>query len=76
MSDLRGEQKGEVLLTRRTYLTLKVMEPQRCARGEPFYPAPVGIFMAAEAVASTAIEHPEWDMDERKRWDEWEQILG
>lgn len=26
-----------------------------------------------EAVASTAIEHPEWDMDETHTWDEWEK---
>jgi len=31
------------------------------------------IWAAREAVASTAIEHPEWDMDEMKTWDEWEQ---
>lgn len=30
------------------------------------------IWLATEAVASTAIEHPEWDMDERRTWDEWE----
>lgn len=29
------------------------------------------VFTAMEAVASTAIEHPEWDMDERRTWDEW-----
>lgn len=31
----------------------------------------IDVFMAIEAVASTAIEHPEWDMDERRTWDEW-----
>jgi hypothetical protein len=30
------------------------------------------MFTAAEAVSSTAIEHPEWDMDECKTWQEWE----
>lgn len=29
-------------------------------------------FHAMEAVASTALEHPEWDMEERKTWEEWE----
>jgi hypothetical protein len=29
--------------------------------------------MAVEAVATTAIEHPEWDMTETKTWFEWEQ---
>lgn len=32
------------------------------------------LFMASEAVASTAIEHPEWDMDEIRPWSEWEAI--
>jgi hypothetical protein len=26
---------------------------------------------AREAVASLAIEHPEWDLDERKTWAQW-----
>lgn len=26
---------------------------------------------AVEAVASTALAHPEWDMDETRRWSEW-----
>ena len=34
--------------------------------------AGVNSFLASEAVASTAIEHPEWDMDERRTWEEWE----
>lgn len=29
-------------------------------------------FTAIEAVSSTAIEHPEWDMDEFRTWDEWQ----
>lgn len=27
--------------------------------------------LAAEAVASTAIEHPEWDMEEKRPWKDW-----
>jgi hypothetical protein len=27
--------------------------------------------MADEAVSSVAIEHPEWDMDEARTWNEW-----
>lgn len=49
-------------ITRRQYLTRKVM-----AVG-----GGVNVFMVAEAVASTALAHPEWDMDETKTWDEWE----
>lgn len=30
------------------------------------------LFAAREAVASVALSHPEWDMDERRTWDEWE----
>lgn len=48
-------------MTRRHYLTLKAMNDTNC-----------GIVLAIEAVASTAIEHPEWDMNEVKTWDEWE----
>ena len=34
----------------------------------------VDIFAATEAVSSTAIEHPEWDMDgERHTWDQWDR---
>lgn len=29
-------------------------------------------FMAVEAVASVAIEHPEWDLEEVKTMHEWE----
>lgn len=28
---------------------------------------------AVEAVSSTAIEHPEWDMEEVKTWEAWEK---
>jgi hypothetical protein len=27
---------------------------------------------AMEAVATTAVEHPEWDLDEERTWREWE----
>ena len=30
-------------------------------------------FLAREAVASVAIEHPEWDMDEKRPWSAWER---
>jgi hypothetical protein len=47
-------------MTRRRYLTIKAME------------AGASWPLAVEAVASTAIEHPEWDMDETKTYEEWE----
>jgi hypothetical protein len=55
----------QVTLTKRQYLTIKACLPT----GDGI---PVDMFMAMEAVASTAIEHPEWDMDEQKTWREWE----
>lgn len=48
------------LFTRRQYLTRKVID------------AGANVWVAMEAVASTAIEHPEWDMDKQRTWDEWE----
>lgn len=54
----------EEKITRRRYLTLKAMQ------------GGAGILMASEAVASTAIEHPEWDMEEMRTWDEWEKTGG
>jgi len=49
-------------MTRRNYLTIKAT----IITG-------TDVFSAIEAVASTAIEHPEWNMDERRTWDEWEK---
>ena len=48
-------------LTRREYLIAVA-----CLAG-------ANVILAAEAVASTALEHPEWDMDERRTWAEWER---
>jgi len=31
-------------------------------------------FLAIEAVATTAIEHPEWDMEEKRTWRHWERV--
>lgn len=33
-------------------------------------------FAVKEAVASTAIEHPEWDMDEMRTFPQWKEELG
>lgn len=51
----------DVTLTFRAYLMCRAMELTSCTP-----------LLAAEAVASTAIEHPEWNMDERRTWAEWE----
>lgn len=51
-------------ITRRQYLTIKAL-----VNGTTW-------FVAIEAVSSTAIEHPEWDMEEQKTYDEWEAAGG
>ena len=32
------------------------------------------VLSAIEAVTSTALAHPEWDMNELKTWSEWEEV--
>ena len=49
------------LIPMRRYLLVKALETG------------CDIFMATEAVHSTAIEHPEWDLDEERTWEEWEK---
>jgi len=48
------------LMSKLTYLTVKA-----CKAGGAFW-------VVQEAVASTALAHPEWSLTERKTWDEWE----
>lgn len=57
--DYSGDQ--DALMSRRTYVVLKAM-----LAGAP-------ISTAIETVENTALEHPEWDMEERRTWAEWEQ---
>jgi hypothetical protein len=47
-------------ITRRQWLTISAMR----SGANPL--------LAIEAVASVAIEHPEWDMDELRTFAEWE----
>jgi hypothetical protein len=51
-------------ITRRMYLTLQA---SRGLTGSSL----VNWFVAEEG-ASTALEYPDWDMNERKTWTEWE----
>jgi hypothetical protein len=53
-------RQGHDVFTRRQYLTLQVMM------------SGASVWMAIEAVSSTALAHPEWDMDEEKTWEEWQ----
>jgi hypothetical protein len=56
-----GTQQQEQQFTRRQFMEyLLIME------GSTWWEA-------KEAVASTAMEHPEWDMNERMTWPEWER---
>lgn len=54
----------EEKVTRRLYLLTKAMETG------------ASNLVVMEAVASTAIEHPEWDMEELRTWEEWETTGG
>lgn len=54
-------------MTRGRYLFIKGC--QAVMGDERMLPATL---LISEAVASTAMEHPEWDMDEERTWDEWE----
>jgi len=49
------------LLTRRQYLVLSTMEQTGC-----------DVFLAMEAVASTALENPTWDMNEKRTFQGWD----
>lgn len=53
---------SSVLFTFRTYLMIRAMELTQCTWME-----------AIEAVASTALEHPEWEIDrtERHTYEVW-----
>lgn len=52
----------EALFTRRAYLVARVIIESGCLWSQ-----------ASEAVASVAIEHPEWDLDgELRTWDGWD----
>lgn len=52
-------------ISRRQWLFERLYE--QCATDN----IPVSPMMAQEAVYSTALSHPEWDMDEEKTREEW-----
>ena len=58
-----GGEHPVALITRRMYLIT-----QSVVRGTHY-------MLACEAVASTALAHPEWDMEEQKTWTEWEETI-
>jgi hypothetical protein len=55
-------------VTRRQWLTSQALLSIYRERGAVSWG---DIFLIKEAVASTALEHPEWDMDEEKTTAEW-----
>lgn len=55
-------------MTRRSYLILRTCE-RAISDGTPQLP----FHEVIESVAATAQEHPDWDMDELKTWDDWEE---
>ena len=55
--------------TRRMYLMVRAMERA------PDSVHPIAKYaLATEAVASTALEHPEWDLEEKRPWEQWEAL--
>lgn len=65
-ADTSSDPDRRVLtLSRRGYLAVVVMHRTGCA-----WP------LALEAVATTALEHPDWDMDEGRTLAEWRTELG
>lgn len=49
----------------RSFLVLNVLMATGCDFGT-----------AIEAVSSTALSNPDWDMDHRETWADWEAILN
>ncbi len=56
------------MFSRSEYLLIKIL-----AMSDGDGSGLTGVFMAKEAVYSTALAHPEWDMDECKTFAEWEE---
>lgn len=52
-------------ITMRTYLVIQTMVNAECHWS-----------LAIEAVNTTALEHPEWDLTERRTWAQWERHFG
>lgn len=65
-TDSRKKGSNEkVLWTRRNYLTY-------CS----IVYSGANIFVASESVSSVALAHPDWDMEEKKTWIEWEEVTN
>ena len=70
MFELLYKDNKDKPCTREQYLTVKCIDNIVREQGAASI---VDLFMVKEAVASTAIEHPEWNMNEVKSYEEWEK---
>ena len=57
-----GDSVDNEAMTREQYLLITLLKTL----------GSINVARAREAVHSTALAHPEWDMQEIKTWDEWE----
>jgi hypothetical protein len=60
----RGFRDFGGVFTRRQYMTRRLLLDG------------VDMWAAIELVSSIAMAHPDWDMDERHTWSEWEAMKG
>ncbi len=59
-------QEGEEKARQATYTRRQFMEYSRIMEGEPCW-------NARQAVATAALEHPDWELDEKMTWAEWNE---
>jgi 1-deoxy-D-xylulose 5-phosphate reductoisomerase len=59
-------------LTLRQYLIIRALTVTTKQHGHSW----VDWSLASEAVATTALEHPEWNMDEKNTWEGWKKRHG
>jgi hypothetical protein len=68
------------LYTRKRYLLTKAFQAQMEQDRRTAFPhgerGMANLFVVAEAVSSTLLEHPELDPNEKKTWQEWEKSNG
>ena len=60
MASEQGEEKARLA----TYTRRQFMEYRRVMNGAPCW-------VAKETVETAALEHPDWDLDEKMTWAEW-----
>lgn len=63
-------------LSLRQYLLFTTLEGMQDARTDGKDLGMAEYMLALEAVSSTALAHPEWDLDARQYWHGWEQWIA